>query len=125
MFSSILRERLASVVIQIISVNDLCKELSPIYNFNTSNLRAYAQKIVKILQEIVTSVLLKLPVHEASNQLSRPSVQSKIPAHKVPNQLRPSAQSVLPAHKVPNQSISSTSLGPPVYEVFNQPKLST
>ncbi len=49
MFSSILRQRLASVVAQIVSIDDLRKELSPTCNLNTSSLRAHVQEIVSIL----------------------------------------------------------------------------
>ncbi len=55
MFSSALRQRLASTATRIVSINDLRKELSLVCHLNTSNLRVHAQEIVSILQRIVTS----------------------------------------------------------------------
>lgn len=55
MFSSALRQKLASTTVRIVSINDLCKKLSLVCNLNTSSLRAYAQKIISILQGIVSS----------------------------------------------------------------------
>ncbi len=49
MFSSALRQRLASTAARIVSIDDLHKELSPACNLNTSSLRAHAQEIVSIL----------------------------------------------------------------------------
>ncbi len=54
-FSSALRQRLASVAVQIVSIDDLCKELSPACHLNTSSLRAHTQEIMSILQGIMTS----------------------------------------------------------------------
>lgn len=102
MFSSMLRQRLASTAVWIISINDLRKKLSPVCNLNTNSLRAHMQKIVIILQEIVTSMLLKILKYEAFNQLGRPSAQSRILVHKATNQLRLLAQTRLLMHEMPN-----------------------
>ncbi len=48
-FSSTLKQRLASIAMQIVFINDLCKEFSLAYNLNTSSLRAYTQGIIRIL----------------------------------------------------------------------------
>lgn len=55
MFSSVLRQRLASAVMRNVSIDDLYKELSPACNLNTSSLRLHAQEIVSILQGIMSS----------------------------------------------------------------------
>lgn len=86
MFPSALRQRLASIAMQIVFVDNLRKELSLAYNLNTSSLRAHRQKIVTILQEIVTSAYLELPVHKASNQPTLSASLGSI-VHKVSNQL--------------------------------------
>lgn len=49
MFSSALRQKLASIAIQIISINDLRKKLSLVSHLNTSSLKIHAQEIVNIL----------------------------------------------------------------------------
>lgn len=41
MFPNALRQRLASAVVRIVSIDNLHKKLSPAYNLNTSNLKAY------------------------------------------------------------------------------------
>ncbi len=48
-FSSALRQKLASAAMQIISIDDLCKELSLACNLNISGLRVHVQEIVSIL----------------------------------------------------------------------------
>lgn len=55
MFSSILRQRLASITIEIVSINDLRKEFRPACNLNTSSLKVHIQEIVSVLQGIVSS----------------------------------------------------------------------
>ena len=54
MFSSALGQKLASVATRIVSIDDLYKEWSLTCHLNTSSLRVYAQKIIGILQGIVT-----------------------------------------------------------------------
>ncbi len=49
MFSSALRQKLASTAMRIISINDLYKKLSPVYHLNTSSLKVHLQEIVNIL----------------------------------------------------------------------------
>lgn len=120
-FSSALRQRLASTTTQIVSVNNLCKKLSLAYNLNASSLKAHLQEIVIILQEIFISALLKLLVYKVSNQYSKSSVQSKILVYEVPHQLKSSAQSRLPVYGTPNQYILLPLSGIVIYEVFNQP----
>lgn len=67
MFFNTLRQRLASVAMRIVSVNDLYKKLSPACNFNTSNLKIHMQEIVIILEEIITSAPLKPPAYKVFN----------------------------------------------------------
>ncbi len=62
MFSNALREKLASAAMQIVSINDLRKELNPACNLNTSSLKIHAQEIVSILQRIVSSTKSRLPI---------------------------------------------------------------
>ncbi len=50
-----LRQRLASAATRIVSIDDLCKELSLACHFNTSSLRAHVQEIISILQGLVVS----------------------------------------------------------------------
>lgn len=91
MFPSVLRQRLASVAMRIVSVNDLFKELSLVCNLNISSLRAHVQEIVIIVQEIVISVLLEPTAYEMSNQFIRPLIQSRIPVYEALNPYRPLA----------------------------------
>ena len=53
MFSNILRQKLASAIAQIISIDDLCKKFSLVYHLNISSLKAHAQEIISILPKIV------------------------------------------------------------------------
>ncbi len=62
MFSSALKQKLASTAARIVSIDDLRKELSLACNHNTSSLRAHVQKIVSILQGIMSSTKSRLPI---------------------------------------------------------------
>lgn len=55
MFSSVLRQILVSATMRIISIDELCKDLSLTYNFNTSSQKMHVQKFVSILQGIMAS----------------------------------------------------------------------
>lgn len=49
MFSNVLRQKLVSPATQILSINDLTKELSPAYILNISIIRVYIQELITIL----------------------------------------------------------------------------
>ena len=48
-FANALRQKLASAVVQIVSIDKLHKELSPAYNFNISSLKIHVKVIIIIL----------------------------------------------------------------------------
>ena len=104
MFFSTLRKKLSSTAVQIVSVNDLRKELRSACNLNISSLKAHTQEIITILQEIVTSAFLNPPVHEASNQLTLSALLG-LTVYKEPNKLTLLTLLKLLVHIVPNQSI--------------------
>ena len=123
MFSIALRQKVASTAIWIVSVNDLCKELSLACNLNTSSLRVYVQAIVIILQGIVISIenrLILSPSHKVSNQLTL-SVPYEPSTHKAFNKPTPSAPPEPLTYKAPNQPVLSTLSVPPSYKMPNQP----
>lgn len=96
-FFMTLRQKLASIVTQIICIDNLRKKLNPACNFNTNNLKVYTQVIVTILQGIVILTkgrLILPPLYEVPNQ-SIPSMPSKPPSYKAPDQSLLSAPSGL------------------------------
>ncbi len=122
MFSSALRQRLASAAMRIVSIDDLRKKLSPACNLNTSSLRAHAQEIVSILQGIVSSTKSHLPILVPQNHAILPThmtpnepTQSALSVNEAPPQSTPTAELRAPA---PNKTILSA---PPVDEALNQP----
>lgn len=52
MFFPTLKQKLVRATVQIVSINNIYKKLSPAYNFNTNSLRVYMQIIITILQKI-------------------------------------------------------------------------
>lgn len=132
MFFIALRQKLANAAMRIVSINDLRKKLSPIYNLNISNLRVHLQVIITILQKIVTLIKDCLILHQAPNKptlsaLSRPSI-NKAPNQFIllaPNQPTLSAAPRLLIYDAPNQLIPSAPSGQPSHEVPNQPTPST
>lgn len=44
-----LKQKLASIIIQIIFIHNLCKKLTPAYNLHTISLKTYEKEIISIL----------------------------------------------------------------------------
>ena len=72
---------------QIISVDELCKELSLAYNLNIDSLRVHAQVIITILQEIVTSIKNHLILASSHEMLNQPTLSALLrpPTHEATN----------------------------------------
>lgn len=99
-----LRQKLASIAVRIIYINNLYKKLCLAYNLNISSLKMHAQIIIIILQRIVIlikSCFILLPLHKTFNQLTR-LVASRLPLYKVLDQLTLSVLLKLPIYEVSN-----------------------
>ena len=70
MFFIVLREKLVSTTIQIVSVDNLYIELSLTYNYNISSLRIYMQVIITLLQQFIILIedcFILPPAHKVLN----------------------------------------------------------
>lgn len=111
---------MASITARIVSIDNLRKELSPACHLNTSSLRAYVQKIISILQGIMTLI-------KSSQENLLPITQNNcLPIQQ--NGIAPQNRTILPTeigvpnkttllilsvNKVPHQPTTTAELGAP------------